>query len=325
MRPLLVGSWMAAVAACTVKTELPTDTVETGDTGTIVTTPTPTPTTPQPTTPFDAFADADLTNAAVVQGLSVASAAQLFGLHYTPVIDAISVDDPKCPVVTTSTNVTDVTGGCTDTDGVTWFGSAHAEVVDPTNLFVDLVDFGRDVAVACTGGGSVVRSERLTGHFDLPGKSYDAFALATEGQFTTVDPTACTAVTRTFRAEYAGARESGYILFQGEGTYADDVFGRVSAQTVDEVLDGACDTEATSGTTTLTSGADVATIVYDGLTDCDLDSTVTWQLNGEDQGEIRGVACATGGPGGGAMLLALLAATYRRRAGTQTRSAVPPR
>src|SRR5207237_7006940 len=81
-----------------------------------------------------------------------------------------------------------------------------------------------------------------------------------------------------------------------------------------------CFSEAHSGTTTLTGGGKTAVITYDGGTDCDEEGTVTWTLDGVDQGEVAGVACTVTGVHGrasGSLLLAAgaiaIALSRRRR------------
>lgn len=53
-----------------------------------------------------------------------------------------------------------------------------------------------------------------------------------------------------------------------------------------------CRDEAISGQTTVSVANGVAVFRYDGETDCDEESTVTWTLDGVDHGEISGVSCA---------------------------------
>ncbi|MBW2257325.1 MAG: hypothetical protein JRI25_22390, partial [Deltaproteobacteria bacterium] len=106
----------------------------------------------------------------------------------------------------------------------------------------------------------------------------------------------------------------------GSGRVGASDRGTLMATTTDEVLDSStCDSEALSGTTTLESAGNVAVITYDGATDCDEDSTVTWTYNGDDRGEVAGVACAAVGPvAAGAWLvgvaLVLVGGRRRRRA-----------
>ena len=65
------------------------------------------------------------------------------------------------------------------------------------------------------------------------------------------------------------------------------------ATTVNEVLDNAvCNSEALSGTTTLTGDGHTAVITYDGATSCDTASTVTWTLDGAPKGVISGSSCS---------------------------------
>ena len=55
---------------------------------------------------------------------------------------------------------------------------------------------------------------------------------------------------------------------------------------------GVCQDEALSGQTSIT-GLRAVEIRYDGATDCDAESTVTWSLDGVVQaGELTGVECS---------------------------------
>jgi hypothetical protein len=78
------------------------------------------------------------------------------------------------------------------------------------------------------------------------------------------------------------------------------VSGHMDVETIDEVTnDSVCGTEAISGSTRFTTSEHTAAVHYDGATDCSEESTVTWTLDGDVQGEISGVACSTTANGRG--------------------------
>lgn len=119
--------------------------------------------------------------------------------------------------------------------------------------------------------------------------------------------------------QYAGEVLGGpeHQVWNGSGVWI-DTNGGFEAETVDQVFDEAiCMSESLSGFTRV-RGASEAVFTYDGATDCDEDSTVTWTLDGEPQGELSGVGCAVGrlpGSRGPAALVVsgLLALAWRSR------------
>lgn len=284
-----------------------------GDTGTL---PDPEP------TPFEAFDDADLTDAASVQGLTAASSPNIFALMYLAGVSASSATDPKCPSVVEdkAAGVATYTGGCTSTGGVTYTGSVTI-TIDPkvkgTNGILEFDGFGIDNERDCSGGGTVVESNSYDGLFVLePDGSFmvDASARVAESDFDL-----CTSVQRDVQIDYEGSAVGiggkGTQTWSGSGTYAHSEHGKVEVQTFSEILEGACGSEADSGTTVMMSGGDQVTITYDGAVDCDPNGTVTWMLNGELQGELGGVACSNAGAGtaGGMLALAGMLLLRRRR------------
>ena len=311
---MLMLAWFACVGDSPVPT---------GDTGE------PTATDSETTGPFSEFPMADLTMPDVVQLTSQASAANLF-LIGSSLLFILETDDDTCPTIVEDVvnNVTTVTGGCTDTSGRTYAGTATFELdkyagTQPVGLRVDYDAFVVETEEPCDAGGTLVDSLTLdgtwvedlsTGGFDLD-LVMDGFVLDTE---------ACTATAQSLLAVYGGNSNqrqvpNGPWSFAGSGRVGSSLFGQVEAETVDEIVDSSvCSSEAASGTTTLTSGGNTAVITYDGATDCDPESTVTWSLNGTDQGELEGVACATGStaPLGGLLLLTGALAFARRRRAT---------
>lgn len=89
----------------------------------------------------------------------------------------------------------------------------------------------------------------------------------------------------------------------------------MDSTTTEELLDESiCAIQAASGHTTLTNGADVVVITYDGATDCDDAGEVPWTLNGEAMGTLSGVYCASaGGPASAWLGLLALGLGLRRR------------
>lgn len=259
---------------------------------------------------------ADLTDTEEVLLFSSASAPGVFISAALPLLtisaDQLSGEEVTCPEIVVEGAVTTYTGGCTAEDGVEWFGVAVSD--EATGVTYE--DFGYTRAsedcsgvmetLSFSGGIAVVESEGMT-EFDID------VVIAIEGA-----EDDCSTQSEVQAIAYEGSQAvSGEVTtWNGSGQYGSLLHGVVEAATVDEVLhDAGCATEAESGTTTLSSGANEVVITYDGATDCAENSTVTWTLNGEEQGELEGVACSSrGGPMGGALLvLAGLVGALRRR------------
>lgn len=235
-------------------------------------------------------------------------------------------EPPACPVRTESGDTTTLMGGCIDEDGAEWYG----RVTFPTNLNVAATNvsgavvyegFGSDSSAGCAdrpdgrrrqlidGTVTVTRTDaRLDFDIDIAttisGVGEDCSNLDEEG----------------------GLRYTGQALtptgegqtWSGSGIFGSDRFGRYDLVTEDELIDGnRCEHEPLSGTTTVT-GSDVVVVTYDGATDCDEESTVTWTLNGVDQGERAGIRCsaspgARGSFGAALVLFGVCLAGLRRR------------
>jgi MYXO-CTERM domain-containing protein len=232
--------------------------------------------------------------------------------------------DPVCPMVTRSSGQTILEGGCTDEDGDMWFGRAvlppsEGGTTGPTNGTSTYDGFGSDSLAGCEDQPEARRRQTFDGTVvvtgDLTSIEYDVDLVVTiEGL-----DSDCTSDDGTLGIDYQGSAAIGDDTseWNGSGSIGSTAFGRYDIETEGEVLDEAiCEDEAISGTTTIT-GADVAVITYDGATDCDMESTVTWTLNGEDQGEITGVSCsASQGSNRGswiALALAAIGLALRRR------------
>jgi hypothetical protein len=258
---------------------------------------------------------------------------QLVELPYLAATLYLDLNSDTCPVRTVDGTTTTVTGGCTDAGGRQWKGTAIV-VDEPDRSGSFTYDgFGFDGTEDCmgtsypsflstTGGMTMVRSgQRGTFEIDL--------ALSSEG----VSESDCTARSDTQEVSYDGTvlatgvdgdgdGELDDQLYDGAGTVRSRANGVASAKTDSELLSSVvCMDEAASGTTTVEAGGHSMTIHYDGATDCDPESTVTWSYDGVDQGELSKVDCSSGrGLGGASALLWIAAAAIatRRRRGSSS-------
>lgn len=236
--------------------------------------------------------------------------------------------DPNCPVVAKDGNTTRITGGCTDTNGVEWFGSIEqvSEGEDTGNALITYDGFGYQKAITgCEASGGKLKlifqgTSKVTGSKSKKDFEVD-IRLDASGQ----SEGSCTPSSATSAWEYKGTIDGadtdfgeGKQTWNGSGRMGDSQSGVVEVETKAEVVDGSvCNSEAASGSTTIKSGGHTAVIQYDGATDCDEASTVQWSLDGKATGEMEGVRCsAASGPAFSAWSLALLGALglMRRRA-----------
>ncbi|HUS67404.1 MAG TPA: hypothetical protein VMZ28_22865 [Kofleriaceae bacterium] len=273
---------------------------------------------------LDDFDEGEIADADDMDIWATASAPNVFISAYLPITLAdLAREDGDCPAMTEDDTTVTYEGDCTDADGRTWIGRATT-IGDMTSetASVSYEGFGFRSQEDCDGdsvpselawsGGIVLSStgSALSAEIDVtadgsnPGADCEPFPtqLGIDYDLTMDD-------------------EGEANRWNGSGRVGNSLYGRVEASTEEEVVDGSvCNSEALSGTTVVTAGDDVAVVTYDGADDCDEDSTVTWTLNGDDQGELAGVSCAAGGGTGGGGALALLAALMvvvrRRRAVT---------
>ncbi len=206
-----------------------------------------------------------------------------------------------CPVVT-STNTGAVTqGDCTAEDGTVWYGTATTSGFKTT-----YEGFGVSTATECADGGTntaiydgvvtmiPTQSGGIQFEADLLVHSYGV-----EDDCTLFDREL--GVAYTGNSEYSGEDEDtdgqpDNQTFNGSGLFGMSDAGQVHGTTDNELINSiVCDFEAASGSTTLTAGGQTAVITYDGATDCSEEATVTWTLDGVDQGELSGVSCSTSG------------------------------
>ena len=84
--------------------------------------------------------------------------------------------------------------------------------------------------------------------------------------------------------------ETSTQTWNGHGRWGEAGLGRTEIATVNAVLDQrVCATEILSGETSVVGDRTVR-VFYDGATDCDVEATATWSLDGVMQeGELRGV------------------------------------
>jgi len=119
-----------------------------------------------------------------------------------------------------------------------------------------------------------------------------------------------------------GDGDTDEITWSGSGTYGSIRGGKANVRTDAELInDVTCEDEAMSGTTRVSAGGHEIVYTYDGATDCDPESTVTWTFDGVDQGELAGVSCSAGGNGAGTagMIFVALALASRRARRKQAR------
>jgi hypothetical protein len=229
-----------------------------------------------------------------------------------------------CPTVTEQGDTTTYTGGCTLDHLDTWLGSATVvgELGSGTITFdgfgLSSVDEcnGRRMAWQKTYSGTVTMSE--SGNRQI-------FSVDTAWENSGFDWESCEVEFVTGKTIYEGTIDSDpgsdRTTWNGSGLLGTSRNGAARISTSNEVIDDdVCEDEALSGTTSIEAGGDTIVITYDGATDCDWDSTVTWTLNDADQGTLEGVACAIapgglGGRGGLAFLVpgAALLVMWRRR------------
>ena len=188
--------------------------------------------------------------------------------------------DPDCPVISDDGTTVTIAGGCTDSQGDEWTGTATV-VRSGEDRSATLDDYGRDAEHLGTVRGTfdLTETNALTHEFDAD--------LVHDGGLTTT-------------ITYSGSIEGDWstaTTWNGSGTATRDGMvepvGTIEAETVDELLDDTvCAGQALSGETTIHSGDHVAVVTYDGATDCDEDEAATWTYDGEDRGLVTDVVCS---------------------------------
>jgi hypothetical protein len=271
---------------------------------------------------------ADLTEADGVKSWAGASAPAVYGTTVAGLNPSLA-KDPNCPSVATSGLIQTYTGNCTDTSGVKWIGIATVDGAEGMRASsVTLKGFGSTSQVTCEGkqfpstataDGTMVTT--------VIGPGTVSFQVSTKQHYDRPSIFGCAMESGTVTISYAGSYANNGMdptTWNGSGDVSDSMRGEVHAVTANEVRDNAaCDSEALSGTTTLTAEGHTAVITYDGAKSCEKDSTVTWTLDGEPKGVISGIACSAGPAPGRemgagwavvpAVALALAWVTRRRR------------
>jgi MYXO-CTERM domain-containing protein len=242
---------------------------------------------------------------------NAASAVGVYAHVHDPIAFAdanLVFEDPACPQTSDDGMLATILGGCTDSKGVAWEGKATiVRSADKRSLTLDAYAKVNDPDLRETITGTAEVTDVAPGQHDF-----------------TVDIDVEGGSSKTIH--YTGSVEGNYdtaTVWNGAGTVERDGLvrptGTVNATTLDEKLDNdVCSGQAVSGSTTITQDDDVVRITYDGATVCDEDDAAQWSLNGEDQGSITGITCATS-PGKksggfiGLLLVALFSVRRRRR------------
>ena len=286
-----------------------------------------------------------------VQAFSLGSAPNAFYQSYLPIFTAdINLQfGGTCPTKTEEGSTVTYTGGCTDDDGDTWAGTA-VQSMSGAGSSISYEGFGFASITSC-GGMGYATGGTWDGGIELSGTPAPGASISFEAdlvvELEALDESDCSTGTQAWGVVLAGEMSEGSQdgdgdgepdtqIFSGSGQVGVDVLvgdvsieGKVETETLDEVVTTTftsdtsftlCSTEALSGETTHEGGGSVTVITYDGDTDCDADSTVTWTLDGTAQGEVAGVACsvaAVGAPATGVLWLTggccLVLALRRRR------------
>jgi hypothetical protein len=194
-------------------------------------------------------------------------------------------DDPGCPGVADDGTTLSVSGGCTDSGGITHVGSAEVTRSADGDRSLTLNDFGTD--------GDPSAGEA---HLRVIDEMTTAFS---------VNLTRGGVGTTTFA--YEGRVEGSYdtpTIWNGSGTVTRDgnvtPQGTVEVTTTDEVIDNdSCAGQPLSGNTTIHNQADQTAIVtYDGAVDCDDEHAASYSLDGTPKGKLTGISCSLArGPG----------------------------
>ena len=237
---------------------------------------------------------------------NTSSALGVFAIGYEPLgfaDGAHQFNDPACPITSDDGTTVTIRGGCTDSKGTRWTGTATL-VRDGSARHITFDGYGND---------ALVGMERTSGRFDVTEIDSSTHRFDVDVQRSSGIETAI---------RYSGAVKGAYqgrTVWNGSGRISRDGVtinsGSIDAVTVDEVRDDAvCAGQGASGTTKLTSDAHDVVIAYDGATDCDPDAAAHWTRDGEDMGVIKGISCSTGsGSGFAAIGFAVVLLLRRRR------------
>jgi hypothetical protein len=270
---------------------------------------------------LDGIPEADLSTSENIGVWAQASAPNVFLQALLPTIliadhisrwqEAGNTGLPACPVLTGYNDMGEATGtdtsavgGCTDYTGVEWLGSNSQFMLDSETISIVNDGFGTSTPSAdCAGKNDdyIIHS-----YSEWSGFEGDTFTISLLSGLTStthyvddscapVDEGMALDVVMTRQSETVGEAEE--ITWNQAGHTASKTIvatGQMDIETVDEVTnDSICASEAISGSTHFTTSVQTAAVHYDGETDCSEDSTVTWTLDGAEQGEISGVSCSS--------------------------------
>lgn len=253
---------------------------------------------------------AALTTSAEVGGFANGSAVRLYGLVAALELQSQDPQNGNCPVVTVDGNTTTYEGGCSDAGGNRYVGrfTDRRDAAGSSSGTLSFDGFGTEETEECANGTTYTARQTLDGTLTRGGSAakgtFDIDMLMTGTGVTDT----CQTSTQRIAIDYTGEVDGGFprteqdflrvTTWNGKGRIGLDGLGKAEVETVDEKLDAnTCQTEAVSGSTTITSGENKAVITYDGAAQCTLDSSATWTLNGTAQGSLSGVGCSAVGTG----------------------------
>jgi uncharacterized protein (TIGR03382 family) len=251
-----------------------------------------------------------------------ASAPAIYAQAIMPTVAAGITGDTACPVVVESDTSVTYDGGCTDMNGNEWIGHAESngsQTSGSGTIVYDGFGFVGD-SEDCPGmrtttlwHGTITQTASQTG-------TSITFSIDMRMDIDGPAEGTCEPLVGVMGIDYSGSmtQDGEANIFSGSGRIGTSEHGVISVSTDDELVDDTvCGDEAASGQTTLSASGHTAVVTYDGATDCDPESTITWTYDGTDMGEMTGVACNAGGSGSGASLvligLALFGVSRRRR------------
>ncbi len=203
-------------------------------------------------------------------------------------------------------------GGCTDFTGAQWSGSWLPVTGAFGSIRYVYDDFG--VRRPVDGCLDAISDYRLNGVLDIvPGPSGATFEPTITYQQEGADPQEdClpSRFTLAFSGQFSSqdqqeeierdgmTQQTNTSVYNSQALVAmrdDEHEGIAMVSTQNEHTNSdICQSEALEGSTTFTTDTQEAIITYDGRIDCDPASTVTWTLDGMDQGTLEGVGCAIG-------------------------------
>ena len=218
---------------------------------------------------------------------------------------------PPCPTLTGYNDMgeavgteTSAVGGCTDHNGVAWMGSSSQYMLDVETIAMVNDGFGTSTPSAdCKGVSDHFSIHSYSEWSDFAGDTNTVSLLSALGSTTHMVDDSCKPVEEGMALDVVMTRksvmagEAEEVTWNQTGHTAAQTIaatGQMDIETKDEVTnDSICYSEAISGSTHFTTSVQTAAVHYDGGTDCSDESTVTWTLDGVDQGEISGVSCAS--------------------------------